>query len=53
MGITEQFQNTFCASMSAGLLYSIVTMPFETAKNAMAFQKADPTTGEFKPFPNL
>jgi solute carrier family 25 (mitochondrial oxoglutarate transporter), member 11 len=42
MGITEQFQNTFCASMSAGLLYSIVTMPFETAKNAMAFQKADP-----------
>ena len=46
MGITGKFENTFCASMSAGLLYSIVTMPFETAKNAMAFQKPDPVTGE-------
>ena len=32
--------------MSAGLLYSLVTMPFETAKNAMAFQQPDATTGE-------
>jgi hypothetical protein len=24
--------------MSAGLIYSIITMPFETAKNRMAFQ---------------
>lgn len=28
-----------------GRLYSVVTMPFETAKNRMAFQKPDPTTG--------
>jgi solute carrier family 25 oxoglutarate transporter 11 len=31
---------------SAGLIYSIVTMPFETAKNRMAFQKLDPITKE-------
>ena len=30
----------------AGLIYSIVTMPFETAKNRMAFQKMDPVTKE-------
>ena len=35
------FPNFFAASMSAGLFYSIVTMPFETSKNRMAFQKAD------------
>ena len=34
-----------CASMAAGLLYSVVTNPFETAKNRMAFQKPDPKTG--------
>ena len=33
--------NTFSASMTAGLLYSLITMPFETAKNRMAFQKPD------------
>mmetsp|Transcript_32064 Transcript_32064/g.75704 ORF Transcript_32064/g.75704 Transcript_32064/m.75704 type:complete len:304 (-) Transcript_32064:177-1088(-) len=38
--------NQFCSSMSAGLIYSIVTMPFETAKNRMAFQKLDPITKE-------
>merc|ERR1712204_8239 len=38
--------NQFCSSMSAGLIYSIVTMPFETAKNRMAFQKPDPITKE-------
>jgi len=38
--------NQFCSSMSAGLIYSIVTMPFETAKNRMAFQKMDPITKE-------
>jgi solute carrier family 25 oxoglutarate transporter 11 len=27
--------------MSSGLLYSLVTMPMETAKNRMAFQRAD------------
>lgn len=31
--------------MTSGLLYSVVTMPFETAKNRMAFQKPDPVTG--------
>jgi len=35
--------NTFSASMSAGLIYSIITMPLETAKNRMAFQKPDAT----------
>jgi len=35
------FPNVFAASMSAGLLYSLITMPFETAKNRMAFQKKD------------
>jgi len=38
--------NQFASSMSAGLIYSIVTMPFETAKNRMAFQKPDPVTKE-------
>tara|TARA_B110001452_G_scaffold264145_1_gene266693 strand:- start:535 stop:1431 length:897 start_codon:yes stop_codon:yes gene_type:complete len=37
--------NQFASSMSAGLIYSIVTMPFETAKNKMAFQKPDAVTG--------
>jgi solute carrier family 25 oxoglutarate transporter 11 len=35
------FSNFFTASMSAGLFYSIVTMPLETSKNRMAFQKPD------------
>lgn len=38
--------NTFASSMSAGLIYSLITMPLETAKNRMAFQKADPATGK-------
>jgi solute carrier family 25 oxoglutarate transporter 11 len=33
--------NTFASSMSAGLVYSLITMPLETAKNRMAFQKPD------------
>jgi len=33
--------------MSAGLLYSIITMPFETAKNRMAFQSVDKVTGTY------
>ena len=33
--------NTVSSSMSAGLIYSVITMPLETAKNRMAFQKAD------------
>ena len=34
--------NTVASSMSAGLIYSIITMPFETSKNRMAFQTAGP-----------
>lgn len=49
MGVTEQYPNVFCASMAAGLIYSVITMPFETAKNRMAFQVADPITGK-KPY---
>lgn len=44
MGITSVNANVFAASMTSGLLYSIITMPFETAKNRMAFQKPDPVT---------
>jgi len=43
MGL-KGLSNVFAASMSAGLLYSLITMPFETAKNRMAFQKPDPVT---------
>ena len=46
MGITHEVQNVFCAAMTSGLLYSLVTMPLETCKNRMAFQKPDPTTGK-------
>jgi solute carrier family 25 oxoglutarate transporter 11 len=41
LGIKGMFSNVFAASMSSGLMYSIVTMPFETVKNRMAFQKPD------------
>eukprot|EP01125_Pyxidicula_operculata_P001975 TRINITY_DN11961_c0_g1_i1.p1 TRINITY_DN11961_c0_g1~~TRINITY_DN11961_c0_g1_i1.p1 ORF type:complete len:302 (-),score=42.55 TRINITY_DN11961_c0_g1_i1:19-924(-) len=37
--------NEFCAAMASGFIYSMITMPFETAKNHMAFQKPDPVTG--------
>ena len=46
MGITGKFSNVFASAMSSGLLYSLVTMPLESAKNRMAFQKPDPTTGK-------
>mmetsp|Transcript_29434 Transcript_29434/g.68108 ORF Transcript_29434/g.68108 Transcript_29434/m.68108 type:complete len:186 (+) Transcript_29434:407-964(+) len=36
--------NVFCAAMTSGLVYSIVTMPLEAAKNRMANQKPDPKT---------
>lgn len=48
-GITRDISNVFCAAMTSGLIYSIVTMPFETSKNRMAFQKADPVSGK-KPY---
>ena len=38
--------NVFCAAMSSGLIYSAATMPLEAAKNRMASQKIDPTTGK-------
>jgi solute carrier family 25 (mitochondrial oxoglutarate transporter), member 11 len=44
--ITDPIQNVFCAAMTSGLLYALITMPFETCKNRMAFQKVDPATGK-------
>jgi solute carrier family 25 oxoglutarate transporter 11 len=49
MGITHATTNVLCAAMTSGLIYSVVTMPLETAKNRMAFQKPDPVTG-IKPY---
>eukprot|EP00940_MAST-03C_sp_MAST-3C-sp2_P000775 g775.t1 len=40
------YSNVFAAAMTSGLFYALVTMPFESAKNRMAFQRADPKTGE-------
>ena len=37
----------FYASMTSGLIYSLITMPLETAKNRMAFQKPDSVTGMY------
>lgn len=44
LGVTAELSNVFAASMASGLLYSLITMPFETAKNRMAFQRPDPVT---------
>jgi hypothetical protein len=38
--------NVFCAAMTSGLIYSVVTMPLEASKNRMASQKADAATGK-------
>jgi solute carrier family 25 (mitochondrial oxoglutarate transporter), member 11 len=35
----SSFTNVAAASMTAGLIYSILSMPFEAVKNRMAFQK--------------
>ena len=66
VGMNDQLQSLFLgwgvpaglplvasASMTAGLVYSIASNPFETAKNRMAFQKPDatgklPYTGPFQ-----
>ena len=40
-GIISLYANVMCSSACAGLLYSIVTNPFETTKNRMAFQIPD------------
>lgn len=42
--ITHEVTNVFAASMTSGIIYSLITMPFESAKNRMAFQKPDPVT---------
>jgi len=39
IGIKHEFLTVFYASMTSGLIYSIVTMPFETAKNRMVINK--------------
>jgi len=38
--------NVVCSSFTAGLVYSVITMPFESAKNRMASQTPDPATGK-------
>eukprot|EP00933_Yihiella_yeosuensis_P028023 TRINITY_DN2182_c3_g1_i1.p1 TRINITY_DN2182_c3_g1~~TRINITY_DN2182_c3_g1_i1.p1 ORF type:complete len:228 (-),score=31.88 TRINITY_DN2182_c3_g1_i1:120-803(-) len=38
--------NVVASSFTAGLVYSIITMPFESAKNRMASQQPDPETGK-------
>merc|ERR1712232_754496 len=38
--------NQASAAMTAGFIYSVITMPFESAKNRMASQMADPVTGK-------
>mmetsp|Transcript_41191 Transcript_41191/g.99565 ORF Transcript_41191/g.99565 Transcript_41191/m.99565 type:complete len:298 (-) Transcript_41191:138-1031(-) len=45
-GFKSEIQQVFGASMMSGLLYSVVTNPFESAKNRMAFQRPDPVTGK-------
>ena len=37
----SSFAAVFPASMSAGLIYSLITAPLETAKNRQAFQRPD------------
>lgn len=46
LGVSNPSLNVFYASMVSGLLYSVITMPLETAKNRMAFQSADKVTGK-------
>jgi len=42
----DSIPNVFCSAMSAGLIYSLATMPLEATKNRMASQKRDKVTGE-------
>lgn len=42
----NSISNVFCSAMTSGLLYSMVTMPLEAAKNRMANQKPDKITGK-------
>lgn len=45
-GVTNELLSVFYASMTSGFIYAVITMPFETTKNRMAFQSADPVTGK-------
>ncbi|GMI42005.1 hypothetical protein TrCOL_g1530 [Triparma columacea] len=38
----NSIQNVFCSAMTSGLIYSLATMPLESAKNRMAGQKPGP-----------
>ncbi|VEU36218.1 unnamed protein product [Pseudo-nitzschia multistriata] len=42
----NSISNVFCSAMTSGLIYSLITMPLEAAKNRMASQKPDPKTGK-------
>mmetsp|Transcript_13513 Transcript_13513/g.31769 ORF Transcript_13513/g.31769 Transcript_13513/m.31769 type:complete len:317 (-) Transcript_13513:355-1305(-) len=42
----NSISNVFCSAMTSGLIYSLITMPLEAAKNRMANQKVDPKTGK-------
>ncbi|KNC86198.1 hypothetical protein SARC_01675 [Sphaeroforma arctica JP610] len=46
LGITGSLSNVTASAFTAGLIYSVITMPFESAKNRMCFQKPDPATGK-------
>eukprot|EP01134_Creolimax_fragrantissima_P006824 CFRG6824T1 len=46
VGIKGDVANVTASAFSAGLLYSIITMPFESSKNRMCFQTPDPVTGK-------
>jgi solute carrier family 25 (mitochondrial oxoglutarate transporter), member 11 len=42
----DSVPNVFCSAMTAGLIYSIATMPLEACKNRMASQVKDVVTGQ-------
>jgi len=46
--VPDGFANVFCSSMSSGLLLSLITMPLETVKNRMAFQKKKDQFGKLR-----
>lgn len=45
LGVEGRLNLTSLASFAAAFTYSVVTMPLETAKNRLAFQRVDPSTG--------
>lgn len=42
----DSISNVFSSAMTAGLIYSLATMPLEACKNRMASQIKDPITGK-------